>query len=182
MRILDRNEVEAIISKGKVAPDSKIDAILEELENEHPGVYRVIYGEPSDAIAIVNKDMADLYLNLSFEVVWVFRDKFGKPPKVKDEEEWTLTKLSLIDAELKSITKEFPMNNKFRRNLQERFVRSSFESKIQLGLLQYLENEVTKYASFDKRRAVASHLTTNLLFVLVRLMGDLYSLKKAKSA
>ena len=182
MRILDNDEVEAIIAKGKVAPDSKLDAILDELEEKHPGVYRVIYGEPSDAIAIINKHMADLYLELSFDVVWVFREKFGKPPEVKDEERWTLTRLSLIDAELKSITKKIPMSDKFRKSLQERFVKNCFESRIQLGLLQYLDTAVTKYASFDKKRASASHLTINLLFVLVRLMGDLYSFKKAKSA
>jgi hypothetical protein len=179
MRILNKNEVEAIIAKGKVAPDSKLDAILDELEAKHPGVYRVIYGEPSDAIAILNKDMANLYFDLSFDVVWVFREKFGKPPEVNDEEQWALTKLSLIDAELKSITKEVPMSDKFRKNLQERFVKNSFESKIQLGLLQYLDTEVRKYASFDKKRAGATHLTINLLFVLVRLMGDLYSVDKA---
>ena len=146
------------------------------------GVYRVIYGEPSDVIATVNKDMSDLYLNLSFDVIWVFKEQFGKPPYVNDEEQWVLAKLSLIDAELKSIVKEVQMNNKIRRNLQKRFVKSSLESKIQLGLLQYLEHEVTKYASFDKDRAVASHLTKHLLFVLVRLMGELYSLETTRTA
>ena len=182
MKILDKDEVEAIIAKGKVAPDSKLDAILDEMENKHPGVYRLIYGEPSDAIAIINKDMANLYRDLALDVVWVFKEKFGKPPEIDEEERWALTKLSLIDAELKSITKEIPMSDKFRRNLQERFVKNCFESKVQLGLLHYLDAEVRKYASFGKKRAGASHLTINLLFVLVRLMGDLYSLEKAKSA
>ncbi len=182
MRILKQREVEDIISRGKKAPEYKITAILDEFQKEHPGVYRVIYGEPSDAIATINKDMANLYLELSFDVVWVFTEAFGKPPEVNNEERWVLSKLSLLDAELKSLTKEVPMSDKFRRNLQERFVKRSFGSKIQLELLQYLENEVTKYASFYKKRATASHLTTNLLFVLVRVMGDLYNLRAAKSA
>ncbi len=46
-----------------------------------------------------------------------------------------------------------------------------------MELLKYLENEVIKYASFKKERVFATHVTTNLLFVIVRLMGDLYSLK-----
>ena len=93
MRILDTNEVEDIVSRGTRLPDSKLGAILDELEKDHPGVYRVIYGEPSDAIAIVNKDMADLYLNLSFDVVWVFKDQFGKPPEVHDEERWGINQI-----------------------------------------------------------------------------------------
>jgi len=182
MRILKRREVEEIIYRGKKVSDYEITAILDKLEKEHPGIYRVIYGEPSDAIAAINRDMANLYLDLSFDVVWVFKEAFGKPPEVNDEEQWVSKNLSLIDAELKSITKEVPMDDKFRENLQKRFVKTSLESKIQLELLEYLENEVTKYASFNNERISAIQITNNLLFVLVRLMGDLYKLKASKSA
>lgn len=182
MRVLDVNEVEDIISRTKGIPDSTMEAILDELEEEHPGIYRLIYGEPSDAIAASNKDMANLYLDLSFDVIWVFNEEFGPPPDVDDEERWTLSKISLIDAEMKSLTDEVPMSIKFRRKLQKRFVKTSFGSDIQLGLLQYLADEVRKYVSFKKKRTVASQLTNNLLFVLVRLMGELYSLNPDKSA
>ncbi len=175
MRILKKSEVEDIISRSKKVPEYKITAILDELEKKHPEIYRIIYGEPSDAVATINKDMANLYLDLSFDVVWVFREAFGKLPKVNNKEQCVLSKASLLDAELKSLTKEIPMDDNFRGNLQERFVKRSFESKIQMELLQYLEDEVMKYASFDKKRAAAVKLTTNLLFVLVRVMGDLYN-------
>lgn len=174
MRILKRREVEEIISKGRMASEYEITAMLDELEKKHPGVYRVIYGEPSDGIALINKEMADLYLDLSCDVIWFFSSAFGKLPVINNEEEWVLKHLSLIDAELKSLTNEVPMSSKFRKNLQERFVKRSFESKIQLELMQHLENEVVKYASFKKARKKAVLLTNNLLFVLVRLIGDLY--------
>lgn len=177
MRILKQQEVEDIISRGRKASEHEITAILDELEIKHPEVYRVIYGEPSDAVATINKDMANLYLDLSCDVVWVFREAFGKIPELTNEEQWVLKKLSLIDAELKSLTNEIPMDDKFRKNLQERFVKTSLESKIQLELLRYLENEIMKYASFNKKRATASHFTNSLLFVLVRLLGELYMVK-----
>ena len=173
---------EGFISRGKNAPEYEITTVLNEFEKEHPGVYRVIYGEPFDAIAAVNKDMANLYLDLSFDVVWVFKEAFGRPPKVTNEEQWIFRKLSLIDMELKSIAREVPMDDEFRRNLQERFVKTCMESKIQLGLLQYLEDAVARYASFDQKRAIAIHLTNNLHFVLVRLMGELYKMGAGKLA
>jgi len=177
MKILQQKEVEDIVSRGRKAPEHEITAMLDELEKKHPGVYRVVYGEPSDAIAAINKDMANLYLDLSCDLVWVFREAFGEIPELNNEEQWVLKKLSLIDAELKSLTNEIPMDDKFRKNLQNRFVKTSFESKIQLELLRYLENEVMKYASFNQKRAAASHFINNLLFVLVRLMGELYMMK-----
>jgi hypothetical protein len=102
MRILSQKEVEAIVTRGRKAPENEITAILDELEIKHPQVYRLIYGEPSDALATVNKDMANLYLDLSCDVVMVFRETFGKIPEINNEEHWVLKKLSLIDAELKA--------------------------------------------------------------------------------
>ena len=174
MRSLERVEIEELVAKGRAASEHEITKMLDELEEKHPGVYRVIYGEPSDGIAMINKDMANLYLDLSCDVIWVFNSAFGRLPEVENEENWVLDRLSQIDAELKSITKEISMNSKFRKNLQERFVKRSIETKIQLDLLQYLKEEVVKYASFKNARKRAISVTNNLLFVLVRLLGDLH--------
>jgi len=182
MRILERTEVEEIIANGRSASEKEITEMLDELEEKHPTIYRVIYGEPSDGIALINKDMANLYLDLSCDVIWFFSKAFGKLPNIEGEEEWVLRHLSLIDAELKSLTSEITMNAKIRTSLQERFVKRSFESKIQLDLMQYLEGEVIKYASFKRARNKAAHVTNNLLFVLVRLMGDLYQSCESKNA
>ncbi len=177
-----QNQLEAIILQGKILPDNKIAKILDDLQNKQPSIYRFIYGEPSDIINLSNTDMAKLYLDLSFDVVWFFRNKFGKIPVITDHESWTTKKIALLDAELKSLTTEIPMDDKFRNNLQKRFVKRSLESSIQMQLLQYIENQVDHYASFNQKRKKAIQLTKNLLFVLVRLFGDLYRLKQAKKA
>ncbi len=182
MRILEKIEVEEIISEGRSTSEQDIMAMLDELEANHPGIYRMIYGELSDAIATINKEMADLYLDLSCDIIWLFYKAFGKPPEIYNEEEWVLEHLSSIDAELKSLTNEMPMDSKFRKNLQERFVKRSFEANIQLELMQYLEHEVIKYASFKRARGKAIQITNNILFVLVRLMGDLYHSVETKNA
>lgn len=180
MRILDGIEIEKIISNGRLISEQKITAMLDELEIKHPGIYRVIYGEPSDGIALINKEMAELYIDLSFDVICFFINAFGELPVVNDEEQFVFKKLSLIDAELKSLTNEIPMNSKFRKTLQERFVQRCFEASIQLELMQYLEVKVVRYASFKKKRKKAIRITSNLLFVLVRLMGDLYKTIETK--
>jgi uroporphyrinogen-III decarboxylase len=131
---------------------------------------------------MINKDMANLYLDLSCDVIWVFNSAFGRLPEVENEEKWVLDHLSQIDAELKSITEEIPMNSMFRKNLQERFVKRSVEAKVQFDLLHYLEGEVVKYASFKKARKKAISVTNNLLFVLVRLLGDLHYSVQTKKA
>jgi hypothetical protein len=55
------------------------------------------------------------------------------------------------------------------------------EANVQLALLKHLENEVLKYASWKKQRTRAGQITNNLLFVLVRLLGELYSAQAPKA-
>ena len=178
IRILKQKEIKEILFHGRNAPEYEITKILDELGKNNPTIYRLIYGESTDAIKRINKEMTYLYINLAVEMVFVFRKAFGKPPVVNNEEEWVLKQLSLIDIELKSITKEIPMNDKFRIKLQERLIKMGTSSKIQFELLEYLENEVTKYVSSKAERKTAIYMVNNLLYVFVRLMGDFYNLKK----
>jgi len=181
MKILSKIEVDEIIAEGRLATEHDIMALLDDLEKNHPAVYQMIYGEPSQAIYGINQDMANLYLDLSCDVIWLFAKAFGKIPNINDEETWVLNKLSLIDAELKSLTNDIPMDSKIRDNLQERFVSRSFQAKIQLELMNYLDSQVNNYASFNTARDKAVQITNSLLFILVRLMGDLYSVTTENS-
>jgi len=68
------------------------------------------------------------------------------------------------------------MDDMFRNELQMRFVSRFMESCAQMALLEYLD-KVRKYASFKKERVSAVQFTINFLYVLVRLLDDLYNEK-----
>ena len=67
------------------------------------------------------------------------------------------------------------MSSKFRKRLSDRFVERSVEAGVHLEFLEYLNEQVQNYASFKPDRKKAVHITNNLLFVIVRLMDDIYS-------
>jgi hypothetical protein len=101
MRLLSKKEINRIRTDGKRLSSEQITAILDEFERDQPEIYRTIYGEPSDAIAEENPDMAKLYLDLCFDIIWIYRNAFGKPPKIPDRQKLILNSLSLLDTELK---------------------------------------------------------------------------------
>jgi len=177
MKVIEEKEVRKIVSMGKEITANEGTKILDEFEKDQPLIYQLIYGEPSDAIAELNLDMANLYLDLSFDVIFVFHTKFGRAPTIKENDEWFYKKMKLLDAELKSISTEATMNSKIKERLQDRFVENSINSSIQMDLLKYLNDAVIQYAKINKNRMDAIGLTNNLLFVLVRMFGELYSTK-----
>ena len=179
MRLLSPKEIDRILALGRMLSDQEITTILDEFQEEQPEIYRAIYGEPSDDIAEQDPEMASLYLELCFDIIWIYRRAFGKPPKPLNKEQWVLDSLTLLDAELKSLCDDMPMNEVFRSTLQQRLIQRSIEAGIQTELIQHLEREVQNYASFKRQRRSAIDITRNWLFVFVRLMDDLYSKKKA---
>ncbi len=165
-------------SDGKLLSDGEMTDILDDFENEQPEIYHAIYGMFSDSIAEKNRDMANLFLDLCFDIIWIYRKAFGKPPILKNGAEWMINALSILDAELKSLSENNPMNESSKSKLRTRFFKRSRDSAIQMEILEYLESEVVKYASFKKDRLAAIETTNNFLFVVTRIMAELYCRKE----
>lgn len=175
MRDLSRTEVEEMIAQGRKLSEQVITALLDEFQEDQPQIYQAIFVEFSAAIADDSEDMSDLFVDLCCDVIWVYRKAFGRPPIIPDAEEWMTGHLSLLDAELKSLVDVFPMNKAFRAKLRDRFLKRSLGSGVQLELLQVLHDKVDRYASLKKKRQVAIGPTLSMLFVIVRLMDELYN-------
>lgn len=175
MRVLSKNEVAGFVQEGRKLSAKEGTAILDQFERNQPQMYQAIFGELSDGIAEENLDMANLFLDLCFDIIFIYKMAFGDAPAKSKGQSWFNEKVALLDAELKSLNNEEPISNKFKQRLSNRFVERSIVAGIQLGLLQHLDEQVRNYASFKPSRKKAIHVSNNLLFVVVRLMDDIYS-------
>ncbi len=175
MRALSKSEVAGFIQKGRNLSKKEGTAVLDRFERNQPQMYQAIFGELADGIAEENLDMANLFLDLCFDIILVYEMAFGNAPAKSRDKGWFNEKVALLDAELKSLNNDEPMSSKFKQRLSNRFVERSIESGIQLELLQHLDEQVRNYASFKHSRKKAIHVTNNLLFVVVHLMDDIYN-------
>ena len=175
MRPLSKKEITKIIQEGKMMSEKDGTAILDRFERDQPQLYQAIFGLFSDGIAELNLDMAHLFLDLCFDIILIYNKAFGNPPNNAKGEDWFNKKLSLLDLELQSISDDIPMSAKFKKRLSDRFVRRSIAAGVQLELFEYLDEQVNKYAAFKSSRKKAIDMTKNLLFVVIRLMDDIYN-------
>ncbi len=175
MRALTKSEIVSIIQEGKRLSEQDGTAILDEFEKNQPHMYQAIFGPLSDGIAEDSSDMSYLFLDLCLDIIFVYKKAFGNPSVKERDEQWLINQTRLLDAELKSLNKDIPMNAKFRNRLNDRLVERSIEAGVQMELLQYLDEQVKNYASFKHSRQKGVQITNNLLFVVVRLMDDIYA-------
>ena len=139
VRALSKSEIVSIIQEGKRLSEQDGTAILDEFEKNQPHMYQAIFGPLSDGIAEDSSDMAYLFLDLCFDIIFVYKKAFGNPSVKEGDEQWLINKASLLDAELKSLTKDIPMNAKIRNHLSDRLVERSIEVGVQIELLRYMD-------------------------------------------
>ncbi|MBO9484384.1 hypothetical protein [Salinisphaera sp. G21_0] len=173
MKPLTRKDVDDIVQWGRTLSDEEGTRLLDHFENHQSQLYNAIYGELSDTIAEDSVDMANLFLDLCFDIVLVYHRILGDPQEPEDTR-WLESKMALLDAEFKSLSPESPMESKLSSTLNDRFVQRCIDSGTPVALLNYLDDQVLHYASFNSARIPAISLTNNLLFVVVRLMDSIY--------
>jgi len=139
------------------------------------GIFVGSFLGPNDTMAGPEYSREAFWLDVLVFTEVQLRLAFGDPPvKIRDKG-WFNEKAALLDAELKSLDNASSMSSKLKQRLSNRFIERSAAAGIQLALLEHLDEKVRKYASFDVSRMTAIHITNNLIFVVVRLMDDIYS-------
>jgi hypothetical protein len=111
VRALSKSEIVSIILEGKRLSEQEGTAILDEFEKNQPHLYQAIFGSLSDGIAEDSLDMAYLFLDLCLDIIFVYKKAFGNPSVKERDEQWLINKTRLLDAELKSLTKDIPMDD-----------------------------------------------------------------------
>jgi hypothetical protein len=167
---LTKAQIDEGIRECKTLPDYQITKVLDQFEKKQKQIYRAIYKECSDSIAELNQDMSNLFLDLCFDIIWLYRKYYGQGRKVSSKELENL--LVEVDLELKSYDPQSQIEEKFR----QRLLQHSFSRFSQYELMFYLKDEVEKYAAFRSSRAIAKVHTNNMLFLIITLMDKVYDI------
>ncbi len=174
MKVLSKYKVLELVQEGKMLSAIQGTAILDKFEKNQIDLYKMIFGELSDEIAKENSDMAYLFLDLCFDIIFIYTRVCASKNIKSRNKEWLSGKISLLDAELKSLDNDDKISSKFKQSLNKRLIDRNDKVGVQLELMIYLDNQVRNYASFQNSRKKSIHVTNNFLFLVIRLMDDIY--------
>ncbi len=167
-------ELATILLMGRGQTEAALTAILDDAQVRMPLWYDAVYGAWSDGIAEVSPPMAELFLDLACDVLSVYSAWRGPFPS--EDEKASMDFLSQLDLDMKAVSGLTPMHPAFRDHLQGRFEARAATRQYPVPLVEYLEVQVEDYASYGKDRIAALPLTTNLLFILVVWLEEVYFL------
>lgn len=173
---LQKTELLAILESGRRQTDEQLTRLLDEAQRNAPLWYEAVYGPWSDTIAELSRPMAELFLDLACDILWVYSAVLGELPR--EEEQHTLDFLHELDLDLKAISGTSPMHPAFEERFRRRLEARALARDYPAPLLSYLEEEVQRFASFDRSRVAAVRVTGNLLSVLVAWLHEIYYLSR----
>ncbi|MBL1265816.1 hypothetical protein [Candidatus Methylomicrobium oryzae] len=150
--------------------------ILEQFQLDQFALTQTIFGILPAIIAEQNQDMANLFMDLCFDVICVYQKAFGPMPLQKDmDPDWLEKQAMLLDAELQSLMTDKHMDEKVREKLQDRLRQRSLDETGQAGLVSFMNAAIDDFASENPVRVPAIKTTQTMIFVVIRLFNNLYS-------
>lgn len=153
--------------------------ILEQFQQDQPQLAQTFFGIFASVIAEQDQDMSYLFMDLCFDVLCVFQKAFGDLPTQNRLHEDTLEQQTqLLNHELQMIIVECDADKKLRTKLQDRLAKRAPEDKPQMALINFLGEAIEDYATGEPKRIEAVQITQTMLFIVIRLLNNLYDCAK----
>ena len=175
MRELTDKELYLALSHAKSLDEQAGRTILEQFQTEKPALAQTIFGVFSSVIAEQDQSMAHLFMDLCFDIICVFQHAFGNLPNQQTMGfGWLKKSAALMDTELQAMMSGNLMDSKFRNKLQDRFTDRLINSNVQTGLVKFLHDSISEYATDNPVKPEALQMTQTMVFVAVQLFGNMY--------
>jgi len=148
-------------------------SVMETFQAEQPALAQTIFNIFPTLMAQKNQEMANMFMELSFDTLCVYQHAFGHVPT--QTEEWLESQTALLDAEFQSLIPDNEMNPKIREKLKSRFTERAFNEVTQVRLIEVMNESIDGYAAESTSRVPYIKFTQTMLFTVIRLFSNLYS-------
>lgn len=173
MHELTNKELYEAIEYARNIDEETGRSVMEKFQIEQPALAQTIFNIFPSLIAQQNQEMANMFMELSFDTLCVCQHTFGHAPT--QTEEWLERQTALLDAEFQALIPENQMNHKIREKLKSRFSERAFNEVTQLRLIEVMNESIDDYASESTPWVPFIKFTQTTIFTVIRLFSNLYS-------
>lgn len=176
MRVLIEQELYQALSYAKSLDQDSGKRLMIQLEIDQPLLFNTVFKTFPGIIGERHQDLANLFMDLCFDVVGVYQKAFGSTPKFKDDPTWMERQAGLLDKELKPLMEGRHVSDQRSQRMKTDFFKPKPGEITQTGLMAFLYEAVDNFAEADGECDTTTvDLAKTMLFVVVRLFNNLYT-------
>jgi len=173
MHVLTDKELYEAIEYARNIDETNGRKVMESFQVEQPALSQTLFNIFPSLIAQQNQDMANVFMELTFDAICVYQYTFGKVPI--QTEEWLERQVALLDAELQSLNPNKHMDTKIRGKLTDRFSDRAIDDITQVKLIEVMNESIDDYAAESTDRIPYIKFTQTMMFAVIRLLSKLYN-------
>ena len=163
-------QIDEALAAVKLLSDEEITELLDAFELRQPRIYQLIYQDLSDSILVINRDMCLLFLDLSFDVIWLYQ-RFYDDVRVVMKTAYR-PQARKAKAIAKAAKVGYAIDSVHDKMLKEEIL--SFGELNQSSLLFHIQDAVERYASFKLPREKAIAHSINMFQILILAMNHAF--------
>ena len=163
-------QIDEGIAAVKSLNDEDITELLNAFELRQPRIYQLIYEDLSDSILVINRDMCALFLDISFDVIWLYQRFYDDVRVVKKTAYRPQARKAKAIAKAAKVG--YALDSVHDQTLKEEIL--SFGELNQSSLMFDIQERVERYASFKLPREKAVAHTINMFQILALAMNEAF--------
>ncbi len=175
MHELIAQELYEALEYAKSIDQDRGQRMMIQFEIDQPLFFQTIFNAFASIIDQRHVEMSHLFMDLCFEVLCVYQKAFGKTPRFQDDPTWMERQALLLDKELKPLMEGKKLDEKRIERMKADFFSPKPGEIIQNGLVEFLNDSVDDFVSYNTCDAATTELTKTMLFVVVRMFNNLYT-------
>lgn len=152
--------------------------LLMQFETDQPLFFQTIFNAFYSIIGEQNEPLANYFSDLCFDILAVYRKSFGSMPKFQDDPTWLERQAMQMDTELKPLVENKRITKAQSKKMQENFYKAKEGEMVQSHLVNFLNECVDDFATYNTCNPSSLELTKAMLFVVVKLFNSLYAIPK----
>ncbi len=150
-------------------------AIIEQFGRAQPALAHTVLNVFPALIASKDQNVAHLFMDLCFDVLYVFQHAYGALPHQNGMDiSWLEKSAALLDAELQAFLSDEAMDTRIRDKLQVRFAERMIDSHTQRGLVELMSIAIDEHAIEQRAPQDSIRMAKSMIFVVIRLFEALY--------
>ena len=170
MTPLTLDQIDEALAVVKLLSDEEITALLDAFELRQPRIYHLIYNDLSESMLFINRDMCALFLDQSFDVIWLYQ-RFYDDVRVVKKTAYR-PQVRKANAIAKAAKVGYAFDSVHDKMMKEEIL--SFGELNQSSLMFHLQEAAERYASFKLPRGKAVAHTINMFRIIILAMNHAF--------
>lgn len=171
MQSLSQQQLYLALAYAKSLDETAGRSLLEQFQQQQPVLAQAIFGIFPIVIAQQNQSLAELFMDLSFDVICVFQHGYGQlPAQSSIDSDWLREQTALIDAELQALMPKMPGQSHNQPHAKPAEVAEINHD----DLINFINDSIQVYVDETGCAKDGIEVCRTLISIVIRLLSSLY--------